>query len=203
VKLSDCKLVFVAVGLIGVLLFASPAIEMVLSFPSGEQFSELYLLGPGHMAEDYPFNVVAGQNYSVYVGVGNHMGSLAYYVLYVKFGNRNEPLPNVTLGVPSSLQSLYECRAVLEDGKSWEAPLMFSFSEVSFSGNRCRIGALHINGVVFNVGKEGLWDLDNRGFYYQLFVELWMYSATSNTCEFNDRFVGLQLNMTSSPQLAV
>ena len=105
-KLEDYKLIFVAVGLIGVLLIASPALGGVIRLSGGEQFSKLYLLDPDNMAENYPFNIVAGQNYSVYVGVGNHLGSSAYYVLYVKFGNQTDPLPNATLGTPSSLQPL-------------------------------------------------------------------------------------------------
>ena len=53
-KLGDYKLIFVAVGLIGVLLIASPAIAGAIRLPGGEQFSELYLLGPDQMAENYP-----------------------------------------------------------------------------------------------------------------------------------------------------
>ena len=55
-------------GLIGVLLIATPALSGAIpSLPGGAQFSELYLLGPDHMAENYPFNIAVGQNYSVYV----------------------------------------------------------------------------------------------------------------------------------------
>ncbi len=195
-KLEEYKLIVIAVGLIGVLLVASPVLGMLVRLPSGEKFSELYVLGQGHMAEGYPFNVVKGQNYSVYVGVGNHVGSLAYYVLYVKFRNLNEPLPNATLGVPSSLQPLYEYRVVLEDGKSWEAPLRFSFSNVSFSENRSFVGSLMINGVTFNVDKSVSWDVENNGYYYQLFMELWIYNVEFQAFEFHNRFVGLWLNMT-------
>jgi hypothetical protein len=197
VKLEEYKLIVIAVGLVGVLLVASPVLGMVARLPSGEKFSELYVLGQGHMAEDYPFNVVKGQNYSVYVGVGNHVGSSAYYVLYVKFRNLNEPLPNATLGVPSSLQPLYEYHVVLEDGKSWEAPLRFSFSNVSFSENRSFIGSLMINGVIFNVDKSVSWDVENNGYYYQLFMELWIYNIEFQAFEFHNRFVGLWLNMTA------
>ena len=79
-KLGDFKLVFVAVGLIGVLLIASPALAGAIRLPSGEAFSELYLLGPNQMAANYPYNIAVGENYSVYVNVGNHLGSSAYYV---------------------------------------------------------------------------------------------------------------------------
>ena len=72
-KLEDYKLIFVTVGLIGILLIAIPALGDVIRLPIGEQFSELYLLDPDHMAKNCPFNIVTDQNYSVYVGVGNHL----------------------------------------------------------------------------------------------------------------------------------
>ena len=53
-KLDDYKLIFVAVGLIGALLIASPLLAGAIRLPGGEQFSELYLLGPDLMAENYP-----------------------------------------------------------------------------------------------------------------------------------------------------
>ena len=53
-------------------------------FLSGEQFSELYLLGPNQMAENYPSNIAVGQNYSSLRGCRKSLGSSAYYVLYVK-----------------------------------------------------------------------------------------------------------------------
>ena len=48
-------------SLAGVLLAVSPALSTSVSFPTGgERFSELWLLGPNHMADDYPFNVRFG-----------------------------------------------------------------------------------------------------------------------------------------------
>ena len=196
-KIEDYKAVFASVGLIGVLLFASSTLGLVLRLPGGEKFSELWVLGPGHMAEDYPFNVGADVNYLVYVGVGNHMGCSAYYVVYVKFRNQTESLPNATVGTPSPLPPLFEYRLFVEDGKSWEAPLRFSFSNVSFSENRSFVGSLMINGLTFNVDKSASWDVENNGYYYQLFMELWIYNVESRAFEFHNRFVGLWLNMTS------
>lgn len=195
-KLDDYRVIFASVGLIGILLFASPTLSLVLHLPGGERFSELYILGPGRMAEDYPFNVGAAVNYLVYVGVGNHMGCSAYYVVYVKFRNQTEPLPNATAGTPSPLPSLYEYRVFLEDGKTWEAPLTFSFSDVSFSENRSWVAGLVINGVAFSVNKLASLDVENSGYYYQLFIELWIYNNESRSFEFHNRFVGLWLNMT-------
>jgi hypothetical protein len=196
-QLDDCKVVFCVVGLAGVLLLASPTLSLVLHLPGGERFSELWVLGPGHMAEDYPFNVMANERYSVYVGVTNHMGSSAYYTAYVKFRNQSEPLPNVTAGTPSPLSPLCEYRAFLEEGESWEVPLTFSFSEVSFSENQSLVTSLIVDDNVFDVDKSALWDVENNGYYYQLFLELWIYRAESDAFEFHNRFVGLWLNMTS------
>jgi len=196
-KLEDYKVVFAAVGLVGILLFASPTLSLVLHLPSGEKFSELWVLGPGHMAEDYPFNVKANVSYLVYLGVGNHLGSSAYYVAYVKFRNQSEALPNATAGTPSPLLPLYEYRIFLQNEKNWEMPLAFSFSNVSrFSENMSLVGSLMVNGVAFNVDKLASWDVKNKGYYYQIFVELWIYSEESEGFEFHNRFVGLWLNMT-------
>ena len=195
-KLGDYKLVFVAVGLIGVLLIATPALAGAIRLPGGEQFSELYLLGPDHMAKNYPFNIVAGQNYSVYVDVGNQLGSSAYYVLYVKLGNETDPLPNATLGTPSILQPLYEYRFSIQNSVNWESLLTFSVSNASIQGNNSEINNLQINGVAFNVDKPAIWDSKSTAFTYQLLFELWLYNSSSGAVSFNDRFVDLQLNLT-------
>ena len=53
-KLEGYRLVFVVVGLIGVLLIASPEIAGAIPrLPAESQFSELYLLGPNQMAANY------------------------------------------------------------------------------------------------------------------------------------------------------
>jgi len=196
-KLSDYKAAFVVVGLAGVLLLASPTLSLVWHLPSsGEKFSELWVLGPNHTAEDYPFNVKAHESYLVYVGVGNHMGSSAYYVVYVKFRNQTEPLPNATAGTPSPLPPLYEYHVFLRDGEPWEAPLTFSFSGVSFFENKCFVKSLTVNDVHFGVDELASWDRENNGYYCHVFVELWMYNSGSRSFEFHNRFVGLWLNMT-------
>ena len=195
-KLEGYKLVFAVVGLIGVLLIATPAIGGAIRLPAGEQFSELYLLGPDNMAANYPFNIAVGQNYSVYIGVGNQLGSSAYYVLYVKFGNETDQMPNATLGTPSILQPLIEYRFSIQDSVNWESLLNFSVANASISGNNPQINTLQINGVAFNVDKPAMWDSNSTTFKYQLLFELWIYNSSSSAISFNDRFVDLQLNLT-------
>ena len=197
-KLEGYKLVFVVVGLIGVLLIAPPAIAGAIHLPGGEQFSELYLLGPNQMAENYPSNVAVGQKYSVYVGVGNQLGSSAYYVLFVKFGNQTDQMPNVTFGTPSSLSPLYEYRFSIQDGMNWESLLNFSVSSASISGINSQINTLQLNGVAFNVDKPVMWDSNSSTFKYQLLFELWIYNVQTGSIEFNNRYVNLQLNLTQT-----
>jgi uncharacterized membrane protein len=195
-KLEDCKLVFVAVGLIGVLLIATPSLAGAIRSPGGEQFSELYLLGPDHLVKNYPFNIVADQKYSVYVDLENHLGSSTYYVLYVKFGNQSDQMPNTLLGTHSSLQPLYEYRISIQDNKNWESPLIFSVSNASISGHNSQINTLQINDVTFNVDKPASWNTNSTTFTYQLLLELWFYNVQTGSLEFNSRFVNLHLNLT-------
>jgi hypothetical protein len=195
-RLEDFRVVFVAVGLVGVLLFASPSLGLVLHFPAGERFSELWILGPGHMAEDYPYSVKAGVDYLVYVGVGNHMGSSVYYGVCVKFRSQSEPLPNATAGSASPLVPLYEYRVFVEDGRSWEAPLTFSFAYVSQNATYCLVRGISVNGVAFEIDKATSWDAENEGFFYGLFVELWIYNVASDSLQYHDRYVSRWLSMT-------
>jgi uncharacterized membrane protein len=195
--LSDYKTTFVVAGAIGVLLLASPTLGIVLHFSMGEKFSELQLLGSGHMAENYPSNIRANDSYLVYVGINNHMRSSAYYIVYVKFRNQSEELPNAT--APSPLPPLYEYRTFLQNEETWEAPLNFSVLDVSFLENRTHVGFLRINDVVLNVDKSTLWDANLMGCYFQLLIELWIHDSEANAVRFHNRFVDLRLNMTVPP----
>jgi len=200
-KLSDYKLIFASVALIGVLLIASPVLADYLHLQNGEQYSELFLLGPDQTPQSIPLNIVIGQNYTVYVGVGNHLGSSAYYVLYVKLRNETDPFPDQTTGAPSPLSQLYEYGAFVQDGMNWTAPLTFSISGVSISGNESVLGTIVINNQEFNVNEVAEFDRQNNGYYYQLFVELWAYNPVSQAFDYQNRFVYFWLNATSPIQL--
>lgn len=195
-KLDDCKAIFAAIGLIVVLLLASPTLGLILHLPEAEQFSELWILGPENMAENYPFNTHPSNSYVVHIGVGNHIGSSAYYVIYLKLGNRTDALPNSTAGIPSPLSPAYEQHIFVQSGENWTTPLVFAFYNVTSVDNRLKVGNLIANGDVFNVEKTALWDAENDGYYYQLFVELWIYNPETDAIRFDNRYVGLWLNMT-------
>jgi hypothetical protein len=197
IRLSDYKLIFVAVGLIGVLLCATPLLSLAVHLPAGERFSELYLLGPQHTLENYPFNIKTGTDYTLYLGVINHVGSSAYYTCYVKLRNLSDPLPNDTSGTPSNLVPLHEYRVLIQDGKSWEAPLVFSVSNVSISAGESLVRNINIDGVSTAINKSAAYDKANSGYIYELVVELWRYDPGVGM-HFDSRYVHLQLNMTGS-----
>ncbi len=194
--LEDFGTIFLLVSFLGSLAFSYPAWVYALPLRSGERFSELYILGSGHMAEDYPFNVKAGETYRIYLGIGNHMGSSAYYCLQVKLRNQTEPLPNSTMSQPSPLPSLYEYRIFLSDGGVWETMFSFSFNDLSFLGNTCSVESLRVDSLDFSISKTASWNLENKGYYLELFFELWIYDPESNGFSYHNRFVGLWLNMT-------
>ncbi len=196
ISLSDFRILYLASCVLLGLVIVGPTLALVVSFPAGERFSELYLLGPGHMAEGYPFNVQSGNVYNVFLGVINHMGGLQYYMVYVKFRNQTEPLPNATAGTPSSLGPLAEYRLFLRDGQTWQRNVGFALETVSFEGNFCRVAGLSVDDHHFRVDKIAGWDQTSRGFYCQLFFELWIYNATASGFEFHNRFVGNWLNVT-------
>ncbi|MGA2682199.1 MAG: DUF1616 domain-containing protein [Candidatus Bathyarchaeia archaeon] len=196
IRLKNVRTVLVTIGLIGVLLFASPTISLLVKTPSGLKFSELYVLGPNHTFGNLPFNIVADVNYSVYLGVVNQMGSSCYYRSYVKIGNETGSLPNATLGTPSSLPALYEYNSLLVDGETWETPLTFEVNGLSFSGGISSIAGVTINGLEFPVNLTSAWDSKNSGYYYYLLVELWLFNSELDIPQYDNRYVSLFLNMT-------
>lgn len=196
ISVSDLKLVYVASCVILGLIIVAPTLATVITLPGGERFSELWLLGQNHMAEDYPFNVKADEQYKVYLGLGNHMGDLEYYLLYVKFRNQTESLPDSVNATSSALEPLSEYRLFLSDGDVWEKELSFSLEGITFEGNVCKVSKLVLEGMVLSVDKVATWDSTNQGFYCQLFFELWLYNATLSGFQYHNRFVGIWLNMT-------
>lgn len=195
-KLEDYKVVFVVMGLAGVLLLASPALSLILRFQTEEKFSELWVLGPEHMASDYPHNVRAGENYTVYVDVGDHLGESAYYLVQVKLRNVSEALPSGS--VPSPVAAAGRMRAFVADDGTWEGGVSFGFDGVAFEGNQCRVGAFRVNGVAYQVDE--LVDLNGTEYAFQVFWELWLYNHSESTFDYHGRYVALWLNMIAASE---
>jgi len=177
-------------------LFASPTIGLLIKLPSGQHFSEIYVLGPSQTLGDIPFNIKAGVTYSIYLGVVNQMGYSCYYTSLVKFGNDTQSLPNLVLGTPSTLPFLYEYNSFISDGATWEAPLTFQVNQLAFHNGVSQLSGIVINGIEFPVKQTSIWNSTKTGYYYNLFVELMIFNSTSGASQYHNRFVCLVLNMT-------
>lgn len=196
-NLADVKLAYrLSCVMIG-LIILSPTLLSIVSFPEGERFSELYLLDSDRMLENLPFNVSSSSAHTVCLGVGNNMGSLESYLVYVKLGNQTEPLPDSDDELPSSLEPVFEYRLLLGDGEVRERMVTFSFEDVSFEGEVCSVSSFSVDAYDVNVKKVAVYDDEKAGFVFQLFFELWIYDAASLNFVFHDRFVGLLLNLNA------
>lgn len=195
-RLESYEIIFATVALIGILLFASPTIRLFINVPPDEQFSELYILGPNHMMEDIPFNIEKNVTYLVYVVVGNNMGSSEYYTCNVKLQNLTYPLPNTTVGTPSTQSTLYEFKTFIENGATWEAPLTFQVNQLTLTNTTSKLSTISLNGVPFVVNQISAWNSTTSGYYYRLVIELWMFNSTLGITQFHNRYVYFTLNMT-------
>ena len=195
-ELGDYKVIFFAIGLIGIVLFATPFLNLVFSFSIADPYTDFWILDSNHMTAFYPSNIWSGENYSIYLGVNNHLGSSAYYLLRVKFGNHSDPLPNISTKTSSALPSLFTYRLFLQDNRTWETQFTFSIPQIIVTNNRCVVEDITINGVSYAVNKPVLWNLEKAGYTYHLFFELWIYQIESARPQYHNRFTGLWLNMT-------
>jgi uncharacterized membrane protein len=196
IQLDSYRKIFTSVGLIGIMLFASPTIVALIVPPSGQQFSELYILGPSQTLDNIPTNVVSGVRYLVYLGVGNELGHSQYYKLYVKVGSQNDSIPNLEFRQPSNLPPLYEYNLFLQDGEKWQEPLTFEVQHITLINGISSIDKMIFNGIEYSIDKSSSWNTNKTGFYYSLIFELWIYNSALGVLQYHDRFVSLELNMT-------
>ena len=202
IRIEDYRAVFLVVTFIVALIVASPALSRLLVYPRTEFFTELWILDSNHRAENYPFNITQNQNYTIYLGIGNHLGNCSYYIIEVKFKNQSQRSPSsfgpIENRVPSPLKSLYNISAFVADEQILELPLTFSF-DYTYNENLSRVDfkSLKLNGVTLDLsGYVAEWNATRRGCYGFLFFELWLYNDVNSSFKYHGRFVGLWLNMT-------
>ena len=194
----DYQVLFLVVVAVSALLVASPALSRLLVWPRTEFFTELWILGPNHMAEGYPYNVSRHENYSVFLGIGNRLGHLAYYSIAVKFRNQTQPAADTFNRTFSSLPALYNVSAFVADEQVLELSLTFSLN-YSYSDvlSRIEFYSLTLNNVLLNLTDcTATWDSGRNEFMGNLFFEAWIYNATMGDFQYHERFVNLRLNMT-------
>jgi uncharacterized membrane protein len=201
-NLQHYKIIFVAVVLLVSLFVASPALQRILVYPSNQSdsFTELWLYGPEKNADNYPYNITSDNDYSVYLGIGNQLGSCAYYQVNVKFCNSTLLLPSSFNRTSSTQPSLYSINAFVPYKETLEIPITFSFNYSYVEDLYCMsFNKLTVNGIPLSLqGSSATWDFQKDAFYGNLFFELWIYNSTTNAFQYHDRYVSLQLNMTGT-----
>jgi uncharacterized membrane protein len=190
---------FIVGSLILILLAVAPTLTLLVPLPNNsEAFSELWLLGPKHRAEGYPFNVTRLSSYDVFLGIGNHLGHAAYYLVEVKFRNQTQSAPNSFNHTASSLSSLFNITAFVADQGTWELPLSFSFNyKYNVTLSQVKLYSMTLNDISLDIGNCIVtWDSNGKGFFGYLFFELWIYTGTTDQFQYHERFLSLRLNMT-------
>ena len=221
------KAFFLVVTGVLALLVSSPVLEKVLVYPQTEFFTELWLLGPQHTAENYPHNITNNENYSVFLGVANHLGSCAYYVVEAKLRNATQSGADSFNRTSSSLEPFYSLNFFVPDKETWEIPMSFSldysFEKVTRTvyrnvsvyapdGNvtyqmipenvtleRANLNLLRLNDITVSLqGLSSDFDPQTREFFGNLVFELWIYDAQTSSFVYNERYVDLKFNMTKT-----
>ncbi|XES77833.1 MAG: DUF1616 domain-containing protein [Candidatus Bathyarchaeia archaeon] len=173
------------------LFVASPAIEQLTVFPSRDSFSELGLLGPQHIAADYPSAVTANQDYSVFLEVGNQLGYAAYYMIQVKLQNKTQFDTN------TPTDSLYNTTVFVANQQTTDIPLTFS---IDYSYNQT-LSQVNLSQVSFNGFSSKLetnpfaWEPEKVSNVSYLVFELWLYNTTLGDFENHKRSVNLMLTI--------
>jgi hypothetical protein len=196
-NLRDYKIVIFVVTAVVALFVASPAIQKLVALPQGEAFTELWLLGSGHMAEGFPYDVVSGESYNIYLGTSNHLGHLAYYSVQVKFRNSTQPGPSSLNRTASSLPALCSLNAFVGDNETWEMQVSFGFDySYDSASSKVNFNKLLFNGAGVGLGGSSSWDSNKTVFFGDLIFELWVFNDTVGGFQYHERYVDLKFNMT-------
>jgi hypothetical protein len=202
-NLQRYRTLILVVTTIAALFVASPALQRLLASVPTESFTEMWLLGPENTIENFPFNVTSSGNYKVFLGIGNHLGSVAYYSIHVKLLNQSQLTADPNSPMANSLRPLYSIPAFVADKEAWKLPLTFSF-DYTYSANtattslsKVNVNTITLNEATLNIeGFSAAWDPENRGFFGYLLFELWIYNGTIGGFQYHERYTSLKFNMT-------
>lgn len=196
-RLQEYKLLIIVVTAVVALLVASPALQRLLVYPQTEFFTEFWLLGTGHTAENYPFNITANKRYDVFLGLENHLRNFSYYQVQVKLRNQTQPGADSFTRTSSSLSPLYVINAFVADNGTWELPVSFSFSSTFVrNGSQANLDSMIFNGNTLDLsGYSVSLDPKKQQYLLNFFFEVWIYDDTAGVFKYHERFAGLWLNL--------
>ena len=101
--------------------------QFILPKGTGEQFSELGVLGPNMKLGDYPSTIVAGDTVNLNVYVGNQMGKPIYYIVMVKLGD------NGTSVNPAPIDPVWQFAKVLPNNGTWAFPVNMTLTRAGIN----------------------------------------------------------------------
>ncbi|MCP8317828.1 MAG: DUF1616 domain-containing protein [archaeon] len=91
-----------------------------------EPFSELAVLGQNQKIGDYPKSLMVGENFTLYLYVGNHEGKVMYYRVYVKLGNQSSIINE---SVPLDAPPMAQYETILSKDQTWLKPMTLRIDE--------------------------------------------------------------------------
>ena len=69
-------------------VFAVVFLAFLPSFSGGEEFSELWVLGPNRTVEEYPVAIMVGESHTLHLVITSHVPSGGEYLVNVKLRNQ-------------------------------------------------------------------------------------------------------------------
>lgn len=173
------------------LFIVSPIVSQLFATTETDHFTEFSLLGPNHDTKTYPYSIKSGQAFTLYLNIDNHLGSQGYYLIRIKFRDQTDSAPNSFDKTSSSMPSLMDIPAVVNNDESLETALKIALIYSSPS----TLSGMNINGSLVS-GRSISIANSTSGYFGNLFFELWLYNNSTSTFEYNQRYVGIWLKLT-------
>jgi len=184
-RISPRDLKYVIAFALVMTIISSGAAFRALYPPLGEQYFEMWILGPGGFAQHYyphdNSNIRINEPVNWTLGVQNQVGNLEYVVVEVKLLNSTITGPISSTGSPSSVQPILKFTRVLVKNETWSMPFEWIIVNATQKNGLISITGLSINGFELN----GLFASARSGYNFRFVFELWFYDTSSNALVFS------------------
>jgi uncharacterized membrane protein len=195
---ANHKLILLFLTAVAIFMVALPFAQQTIINKRSEPYSEMWLLGQQHTADNYPSTIEPNHDYTVFLDVNNNMGKMVQYMVKVWFFNTT-PSTQTTLGLP-----VYSITAAIANEETWALPVTFSIDyahdETTFGVN---VTSIKINSLDTKAdGTFVAWNSTKEGRYGYLHFELWAYDTNARNFKNFNCSVDLRFNMTA-PILAI
>lgn len=95
-----------------------------------EPFSELGVLGPSGKMSDYPRELTVGQEFKIFIYIGNHEGKSEYYRVEAKLVDQSVNVSDVK---PLDRPSFKSWETILSDESNTTVPVIMSLGEAGLN----------------------------------------------------------------------